>query len=118
MLYYDSCRCPEEFLVPLYEYLCGKCGHLFEKIERHSASLTKKCPKCGRKAKRTIARTSMQFKGSGWYVTDYGGKQTGREAPKSDSATASAETKKSDSTETAAKAEPAKTESTPKKNKD
>jgi len=60
--------------VPLYEYQCVKCGHRFEKIEGVSASATKKCPKCGAKAERMIAAPAIQFKGSGWYVTDYAGK--------------------------------------------
>lgn len=57
--------------MPLYEYQCAKCAHRFEKIEGHSASATKKCPKCGAKAKRMFAAPAIQFKGSGWYVTDY-----------------------------------------------
>jgi putative FmdB family regulatory protein len=60
--------------LPLYEYKCGKCGHVFEKIENVSAGTTKKCPKCGAKAERQIAAPAIQFKGSGWYVTDYAGK--------------------------------------------
>ncbi|HYL45873.1 MAG TPA: zinc ribbon domain-containing protein [Candidatus Limnocylindrales bacterium] len=60
--------------MPLYEYKCRKCGHVFEKIENHSASTTKKCPKCGAKAERQLAAPAIQFKGSGWYVTDYAGK--------------------------------------------
>jgi putative FmdB family regulatory protein len=62
--------------LPLFEYKCEKCGHLFEKIEKHSASQIKKCPKCGGKAPRQFAAPAIQFKGSGWYVTDYGGKQS------------------------------------------
>jgi len=63
--------------VPLYEYKCAKCGHRFEKIENVSASTTKKCPKCGGKAERQLAAPAIQFKGSGWYVTDYAGKGSG-----------------------------------------
>jgi putative FmdB family regulatory protein len=130
MLYYDFGTFLEDFFVPLYEYLCGKCGHRCEKIERHSAAMTKKCPKCGGKAERMTSRTSMQFKGSGWYVTDYGGRPSSAEEKKGDSAAAGAEAKKSDSSETGAKAkksdstdagvkaEPAKTESAPKKKKE
>jgi putative FmdB family regulatory protein len=58
--------------VPLYEYECSKCHHRFEKIEKVSASEVQKCPKCGGKAPRQISRSAIQFKGSGWYVTDYG----------------------------------------------
>ena len=60
--------------MPLYEYKCAKCGHRFEKIENVSASETKKCPECGSRAGRMAAAPSIQFKGSGWYVTDYAGK--------------------------------------------
>jgi putative FmdB family regulatory protein len=61
--------------LPLYEYKCVKCGHRFEKIEPLSASATKKCPKCGAKAERQLSAPAIQFKGSGWYVTDYAGKK-------------------------------------------
>lgn len=61
--------------MPLYEYRCVKCGHRFEKIERLSASESKKCPKCGAKAERQLSAPAIQFKGSGWYVTDYAGKK-------------------------------------------
>lgn len=66
--------------MPLYEYKCAKCGHRFEKIESHSASTTKKCPKCGAKAERLLAAPAIQFKGSGWYVTDYAGKGSAAKA--------------------------------------
>ncbi len=62
--------------MPLYEYKCAKCGHVFEKIESLSASTTKKCPKCGGKAERQLTAPAIQFKGSGWYVTDYAGKNS------------------------------------------
>ena len=60
--------------MPLYEYKCVKCGHRFEKIESVGASETKKCPKCGAKAGRMASAPAIQFKGSGWYVTDYASK--------------------------------------------
>jgi len=73
--------------VPLYEYECGKCRHRFEKIERVTASAVKTCPVCGAKAERLLAPPAIQFKGSGWYVTDYARKQAppaGKEKEKSD----------------------------------
>ena len=63
--------------MPLYEYKCAKCGNKYEKIENFSAAETQKCPKCGGKAERQISTSGIQFKGSGWYVTDYKGKNSG-----------------------------------------
>ena len=60
--------------MPLYEYKCVKCGNRFEKIEHMSAPAIQKCPKCGGKAERQLGAPAIQFKGSGWYVTDYAGK--------------------------------------------
>ena len=68
--------------MPLYEYKCVKCGRRFERIEKLSAPTTQKCPKCGKKAERQLSSPAIQFKGSGWYVTDYGGKKG---APSSES---------------------------------
>jgi len=62
--------------LPLFEYKCRKCGHRFEKIEKYTESSVKKCPECGAKAERQLAAPAIQFKGSGWYVTDYGGKKS------------------------------------------
>lgn len=69
--------------MPLYEYKCVKCGHRFEKIESVSASETKKCPKCAGKAERQLAAPAIQFKGTGWYVTDYAGKKPSASGEKS-----------------------------------
>ena len=60
--------------MPLYEYECRKCHHRFEIIEKVGAPEVRKCPKCGSKADRLPASPAIQFKGSGWYVTDYAGK--------------------------------------------
>jgi putative FmdB family regulatory protein len=57
--------------MPLYEYLCKKCGHRFEKIVKFSDKPTKKCPECGGVVEQVISAPAVQFKGSGWYVTDY-----------------------------------------------
>src|SRR5258707_13380938 len=63
-------------LVPLYEYKCRKCGRLTEKIENVSGPHLKKCPHCGGKVEAVITAPSIQFKGGGWDVIDYGGKST------------------------------------------
>jgi putative FmdB family regulatory protein len=65
--------------VPLYEYECFLCNHRFERILRVAEASAVKCPKCGGKVRRLLGVPALQFKGSGWYVTDYGkgnGKQS------------------------------------------
>jgi putative FmdB family regulatory protein len=57
--------------MPLYEYKCKKCGHQFEKIQKFSDKMVKKCPDCGGPVEQMITAPAVQFKGSGWYVTDY-----------------------------------------------
>ncbi len=68
--------------MPLYEFQCPKCGHRFERIQKFSDPDPKKCPECGAgKLERLLHAPAVQFKGSGWYVTDYGRKSSS--APKS-----------------------------------
>jgi putative FmdB family regulatory protein len=57
--------------MPLYEYECKKCHHRFERIVKYSDRPMKKCPDCGGPVEQTITAPAVQFKGSGWYVTDY-----------------------------------------------
>ena len=57
--------------MPLYEYQCKKCKHRFEKIQKFSARPVKKCPECGGPVEQLLSAPAVQFKGSGWYVTDY-----------------------------------------------
>jgi len=63
--------------VPLYEYECKKCHHRFEKIQSFSDPEEKVCPKCGGEVERLISPPAVQFKGTGWYVTDYARKSGG-----------------------------------------
>jgi putative FmdB family regulatory protein len=60
--------------VPLYEYQCKKCKHKFEKIQKFSDRPIRKCPECGSPVEKIQHAPAVQFKGTGWYVTDYGGK--------------------------------------------
>lgn len=62
--------------MPLYEYQCKKCKHRFEKIQKFSDRPVKKCPECGGLVEKLISASAVQFKGSGWYVTDYARKGT------------------------------------------
>jgi len=61
----------EETPLPLYEYRCVKCGALVEKIQKFSDPPLTKCEKCGAKLERLLSAPAIQFKGSGWYITDY-----------------------------------------------
>ena len=66
--------------MPLREYQCKKCKHRFEKIEKFSDKPLKKCPKCGGPLEELISAPAVQFKGSGWYVTDYAKKGESKSA--------------------------------------
>ena len=91
--------------MPLYEYQCKKCGHRFEKIQKFSDKPVKKCPQCGGPVEQTISAPAVQFKGSGWYVTDYAKKS----AAPAGSDGGSKESKKEDKKpETSVKEGPAK----------
>ena len=57
--------------MPLYEYQCKKCKHRFEKIQKFSDKMLTKCPECGGPIEQMMSAPAVQFKGSGWYVTDY-----------------------------------------------
>jgi putative FmdB family regulatory protein len=57
--------------MPLYEYECAKCGERFEVIAKFSDAPLAKHEGCGGKVKRLLSAPAIQFKGSGWYVTDY-----------------------------------------------
>jgi putative FmdB family regulatory protein len=57
--------------MPLYEYQCDTCGHRFEVIVKFSDPPLDKCPKCGGPVHKLISSPAFQFKGTGWYVTDY-----------------------------------------------
>jgi putative FmdB family regulatory protein len=58
--------------MPLYEYRCEECSVRFERIEKASALRDGRCPECDGVAHRLIGAPALQFKGSGWYVNDYG----------------------------------------------
>ena len=62
--------------MPLYEYQCKKCHHRFERIQKFSDPHVKKCPDCGGPVEQVLSAPAVQFKGSGWYVTDYAKKSS------------------------------------------
>ena len=57
--------------MPLYEYQCDACGHRFEQIRKFSDSPLEACPSCGGAVRKLVSSPAIQFKGTGWYVTDY-----------------------------------------------
>ena len=89
--------------MPLYEYECDDCGHRFEKIQKFSDPLEDTCPKCGGPVHKLMSSPAIQFKGSGFYITDYpkGDKGT---APKSDGGKKAA-AEKADASPTAEKSD-------------
>jgi putative FmdB family regulatory protein len=105
--------------MPLYEYQCDDCGERFERIRKFSdPPLEEPCPKCGGPIRKLLSSPAIQFKGKGWYVTDYA-KSGASEASKTESSSEatskdkSADTKTSTTeTKTETKSEPAKTTST------
>lgn len=72
--------------MPIYEYVCEKCGSRIEIIQRVGDAPPKRCRKCRGKLQKSISRTSFQLKGSGWYATDYSRKHSapGNDAPGKD----------------------------------
>lgn len=82
--------------MPIYEYRCADCGVLLEKMQKISDAPLTVCETCGGRLEKQWSRTGFQFKGEGWYVTDYAGKGKSE---------ASAETKAETKTEKSSTAE-------------
>ena len=91
--------------MPLYEYECQKCGRRTEKIENVDGPHLRKCPHCGGKVERLLTAPAIQFKGAGWYVTDYAKKSRGgdSEKPAGTATEAAGKEKSADSKETVSK---------------
>ncbi|MCK5832444.1 zinc ribbon domain-containing protein [bacterium] len=84
--------------MPTYEYKCKACGYVFEEFQKISDSPLCVCPKCGGELKRVIyGGSGVIFKGSGWYVTDYGkGKSSATIGSKPEKTIETGETKPED----------------------
>src|SRR5262245_44096488 len=105
----DSTQCWSDD-VPLYEYECDACGCRFEVIQKFSDPAVEVCKECGKgPVRRLLSSPAIQFKGTGWYITDYAQKgkksDTGKGAPaaktdtaKSDTATGDSSSSKGDAT--------------------
>ena len=89
--------------MPIYEYVCGKCHKKTEVIQRVGERKLKVCPHCGGKLTKAFSAPAIQFKGSGFYITDYArASRESRDSPKSES---KAESKSEAKTESAGKSE-------------
>ncbi len=100
--------------MPIYEYKCFGCGSNIEKMQKLSDAPLETCEQCGEKLEKQWSLSGFQFKGAGWYVTDYANKNKGVEKPEKNSADTKAEknsapepSEKSSTTESTAKAETA-----------
>lgn len=62
--------------MPLYEYRCQQCHKKFEVLQKINARPLEKCPECGGSLCRLVSSPAIQFKGSGWYITDYAHKNS------------------------------------------
>jgi putative FmdB family regulatory protein len=83
--------------MPIYEYECAACGARFERIQKFSDPPVEVCPNCGeKKVQKLLSSPAIQFKGSGWYITDYAKK--GGSADSAGSKSAAGEKKAESST--------------------
>ncbi len=89
--YYEACeprqQCIVEDDMPLYEYRCLRCGDTFEVMQKLSDPPVETCAKCGGNIEKLLSGPAIQFKGAGWYITDYprksgAGSDTGESKPK------------------------------------
>jgi putative FmdB family regulatory protein len=110
--------------MPLYEYQCDACGRRFERIQKFSDPLETVCPTCGGAVRKLLSSPAIQFKGSGFYITDYvrtGAAPEGGKKPDaasgatetSDASSKAASATEGKSTESTSKTETAKTPAAP-----
>lgn len=84
--------------MPIYEYECRKCKSHTEAFQKLSDKPLTKCKKCGGRLDKLISASAFQFKGSGWYVTDYAAKATKNEKSESESTSDKKPEKKTEKT--------------------
>ncbi len=97
--------------LPLYEYQCKKCHSLTERIQKFSDSPLTVCPHCGGELEQVLSAPAIQFKGSGWYVSDYAKKSSGGGSAKGNGSAGSSTSSTSES-KAESKSEGSKSEST------
>jgi putative FmdB family regulatory protein len=96
--------------MPIYEYKCSECEAHFEKMQKVAEEKLTVCEKCGGKLEKQWSLSGFQFKGEGWYVTDYA-KKNGKTSEKSEKSEKTEKSSGSDSTDTAKPASNEKSES-------
>jgi putative FmdB family regulatory protein len=91
--------------MPLYEYKCQKCGDVFEIIQKFSDTPLTVHEKCGGEVERLVSVSALQFKGSGWYVNDYGKGNSKEPKPKTDKSNGTSGSESSGKSDSSSKSE-------------
>ena len=91
--------------MPLYEYQCDACENRFERIQKFSDPPVDVCPSCGGHVRKLLSSPAIQFKGTGWYITDYAKKSSPDGSSSKKSSDSSSDSSKSSDS-------PAKTDAT------
>ncbi len=100
--------------MPIYEYKCLDCGARIEKMRKFSDEPLRICEKCGGKLEKQMSLSGFQFKGAGWYVTDYAGKKTDKSGENPDKSEKSDKAEKNSSGESTTKSDTASNDSSDK----
>lgn len=100
--------------MPIYEYKCLECGSHFEKLQKSTDEPLTVCEKCSGKLEKQWSLSGFQFKGEGWYVTDYAKDKNGVTGGKSEKSSESKSTESTDTPKTASKETSNKTDSSKK----
>jgi putative FmdB family regulatory protein len=90
--------------MPIYEYECAECGKHFDEIQKFSDEPLTQCKFCGGPVRKLLGAPALQFKGTGWYITDYAGKSPKPQGSKGENKGAATKEEKKEA--------PAKSEST------
>jgi len=99
--------------MPLYEYKCNSCGDVFEIIQKFSDEPLTVHEKCGGNVERLLSAPALQFKGTGWYVTDYGKGNSKEAKPQPDGSNGAGKGEKANGSSKAAES-PSKSETSGK----
>lgn len=102
--------------MPTYEYQCKVCGHQFEIVRKMSDTSSVECPACHKpEVERLLSAPNIQFKGTGWYVTDYKNKDKKKPEKDTNDTSASSDSENKTSTSSTPETKPAESKSTTEK---